>query len=356
MEGSLGASLAKDDVLALGCALSQQQGLSLSAFYDWQDPKQGPQQRDLLSMAAAAGAQACVAALLAAGAEPNAPSPSDGNTALHCACSSANSSTARVITLLVCGGADKMLRNHAGLTACDLLSQETSQVGAGIGRGAGSAPGHRARCFPPRPCRRRRTAAGTLAHSSTCAPSTAPTPSACSPSKSTAAPAWPSPTIGRCAHFSTQVRPRVPRGSGAGPAAGLLRGTARARERRRREDKVPPQGLNPRRTPPGCLLRCRREGTAAGPSLLHVPRRALPRFPQGEALRRQPATRRPGRQPHAAARRCPPACAANRRECLPLAACAPSPAWLAAVCRVVVAGLGLGLLPAAAVSPPAASV
>lgn len=122
------AALSKDDVRALSATI-QEQGLDITAVYDWQDPKHGPQRRDLLSMAATASAASCVTALLAAGAPANAQSPSDGNTALHCACSSAASNTARVIALLVQGGADKSLRNASGLTAIELLTQETSQVG-----------------------------------------------------------------------------------------------------------------------------------------------------------------------------------------------------------------------------------
>lgn len=121
------AAIAKDDVQALAEAL-QLHSLSFSEFYVSPGIPQGPR-RDLLSLAAAAGACSCVSALLAAGAQPNAQSPSDGFSPLHSACSSANSSTARVIALLVRGGADKTLLNHAGLTACDLLSLETSQVG-----------------------------------------------------------------------------------------------------------------------------------------------------------------------------------------------------------------------------------
>jgi hypothetical protein len=124
---ALEAALAKDDVGALSTAF-QQQCLHVGAFYDWRDPKHGLQHRDLLGMAASACAAACVAALLSAGADCNAQSPTDGNTALHIACSSASSSTARIIALLVRGGADKLLRNYAGRTACELLTQETSQV------------------------------------------------------------------------------------------------------------------------------------------------------------------------------------------------------------------------------------
>lgn len=124
--GAVEAALSKDCVSSLSTAISQL-GLSIHGFYDWQT-KHGVQQRDLLAMAAAACAPACVAALLGAGAEPNAPSPSDGNTALHCACSSASCSTARIIALLVRAGADKLLPNHVGRTACDLLTLETSQV------------------------------------------------------------------------------------------------------------------------------------------------------------------------------------------------------------------------------------
>ena len=146
---ALEAALAKDDVGALSTAI-QRQCLHIGAFYDWQDPKHGPQHRDLLGMASSACAATCVAALLSAGAECNAQSPSDGNTALHIACSSASSSTARVIALLVRGGADKLLRNHSGRTACELLTHETSQVseaawGAPRGRGA------RGSLFPPLP-------------------------------------------------------------------------------------------------------------------------------------------------------------------------------------------------------------
>lgn len=120
------AAIAKDDVHALAEAL-QLHSLSFCEFYVSPGAPQGPR-RDLLSLAAAAGACSCVSALLAAGAQPNAQSPSDGFSPLHSACSSANSSTARVIALLVRGGADKTLLNHAGLTACDLLTLDTSQV------------------------------------------------------------------------------------------------------------------------------------------------------------------------------------------------------------------------------------
>ena len=124
---ALEAALAKDDVGALSTAI-QQQCLHIGTFYDWRDHKHGLQHRDLLGMAASACAATCVAALLSAGADCNAQSPTDGNTALHIACSSASSSTARIIALLVRGGADKLLLNHAGRTACELLTQGTSQV------------------------------------------------------------------------------------------------------------------------------------------------------------------------------------------------------------------------------------
>ncbi|KAL4434427.1 hypothetical protein ABPG75_000868 [Micractinium tetrahymenae] len=122
------AALHKDCVSSLAAAI-QQLGLTIHGFYDW-STKQGARQRNLLSMAAAACSPACVAALLHAGAQPNAASPSDGNTALHCACSSASCNTARIIALLVRAGADKLLPNHAGRTARDLLTLETSQVAA----------------------------------------------------------------------------------------------------------------------------------------------------------------------------------------------------------------------------------
>ena len=146
---ALEAALAKDDVGALSTAI-QHQCLHIGAFYDWQDHKHGRQRRDLLSMACSACAPTCVAALLSAGADCNAQSPTDGSTALHIACTSASSSTARIIALLVRGGADKLLRNHAGHTACELLTQETSQVSrgrVGCAERRGSAGGH----FPPFP-------------------------------------------------------------------------------------------------------------------------------------------------------------------------------------------------------------
>ena len=138
------AALARDDVGALSAAISAL-GMRLGAYYDWATLKHGQQARDLLAMAASAAAPACVAALLGAGAEPNAASPSDGNTALHCACSSAGSSTARIIALLVRAGADKLLPNASGATACDLLTQETSQVKIGA---SGALEGL-SRRFPP---------------------------------------------------------------------------------------------------------------------------------------------------------------------------------------------------------------
>lgn len=136
-------ALHKDCVSSLSAAI-QQLGLTIHGFYDW-STKQGLQQRNLLSMAAAACSPACVAALLHAGAQPNAASPSDGNTALHCACSSASCNTARIIALLVRAGADKLLPNRAGRTASDLLALETSQVRIGPGvrrKRSGGTPAH----------------------------------------------------------------------------------------------------------------------------------------------------------------------------------------------------------------------
>lgn len=124
-------ALRRDDVAALSSAL-QQHGLGIDGWL-----LQAGQQRSLLQLASCLAAPTCVAALLASGAaEVNQQSPSDGNTALHCACSSASSSTARVIALLVRAGAEKALCNHAGRTACELLEQGTAQVGNSIlGRG-----------------------------------------------------------------------------------------------------------------------------------------------------------------------------------------------------------------------------
>lgn len=138
------AALGKDDVVALGEALQ-------SGLWDCLHARSGPQKRDLLSQAAAAGASACVAALLAAGACPNAPSPYDGNTALHCACSHANSSTARVIAVLVKGGANKELKNHAGFTPSDVLAvaAEASQVRAGLPWGGTQIAWALLSVFPP---------------------------------------------------------------------------------------------------------------------------------------------------------------------------------------------------------------
>lgn len=123
------AALAKDDVAALSAVAP---GLSIEGFY-WHSG----QQRSLLQLASLAGAAACTAALLAAGAPVDAASPSDGNTALHCACSTASSGTARTIALLMKGGASRAALNHARQTPSDLLEQETSQVSP-IG-GAGGA-------------------------------------------------------------------------------------------------------------------------------------------------------------------------------------------------------------------------
>lgn len=116
------SALAKDDVAALSAAVAA--GLSIDGFY-WHSG----QQRSLLQLASLAGAAACTAALLAAGAPVDAASPSDGNTALHCACSTASSGTARTIALLMKGGASRAALNHARQTPSDLLEQETSQVG-----------------------------------------------------------------------------------------------------------------------------------------------------------------------------------------------------------------------------------
>lgn len=126
------AALAKDDVAALSAAVGA--GLSIDGFY-WH----AGQQRSLLQLAALAGAACCAAALLAAGALVDAPSPSDGNTALHCACSTASSGTARTIALLMKGGASRSRLNHARQTPSDLLEQETSQVGPNWAHGAARA-------------------------------------------------------------------------------------------------------------------------------------------------------------------------------------------------------------------------
>lgn len=100
--------------------------------------------------------------------------------------------------------------------------------------------------------------------------------SACSPSKSTAAPAWPSPTIGPCAHFSTQVRTRQLGGWVAVEAQETLDWVL--------VDWVLVEAPLLRQPPfkptthaaPACPLLCRREGAAAGPPLLQVPWGALP--------------------------------------------------------------------------------
>lgn len=252
------AALAKDDVAALSAAVGA--GLSIEGFY-WH----AAQQRSLLQLAALAGAACCAAALLAAGAAVDAPSPSDGNTALHCACSTASSGTARTIALLMKGGASRCALNHARQTPSDLLEQETSQVGPNWAHGAAPAASRSGRlkrrrehrlfvCGRPcRPCcsparqpaylpasleqqsylsatklpprtpplsalrrwrasspRRRRPRTATC-----CGQSTAPTTSACFPSKSTAARAWQSPTTGRSAPSSTPVRLRC-RGTAVG--------------------------------------------------------------------------------------------------------------------------------------------
>lgn len=137
-------ALQADSVQALSSAVSQ--GLCIDACY-WHND----QQRNLLQLAAGLGAPQCTAALLAAGAPIDAASPSDGCTALHCACSNASSSTARVIALLVRGGADKAARNHAGRTPCELLEQGTSQVRPNSApRGAGEAAPGRPK-FPAAP-------------------------------------------------------------------------------------------------------------------------------------------------------------------------------------------------------------
>lgn len=142
-------ALRRDDVAALSAAL-QISGLCLDSWLLHEG-----QERSLLQLAAGLAAPTCVAALLASGAgDVNQQSPSDGNSALHCACSGASACTARVIALLVRAGADKALRNAEGRTACQLLEAGTAQVIAGRERAAG-ARGSRCR-FPAAPGRRRR--------------------------------------------------------------------------------------------------------------------------------------------------------------------------------------------------------
>ena len=155
------------------------------------------------------------------------------------------------------------------------------------------APGCCCRWLPPaaRPQRGRRAQRVTCS-----APNIRPTPSACSLSRLTAAPAWPSPTTGPCAHFSTQVGRVV--GGGAGAPIGQ-RGRARAVCRqavvgcggcRQHHHAVGTQCPVCPLPPPPLLVQpprcCRREGTQARSPLLQVPGRALPRFPQGASRRR----------------------------------------------------------------------
>jgi hypothetical protein len=229
------AALAKDDVAALSAAVGA--GLSIDGFY-WH----AGQQRSLLQLAALAGAACCAAALLAAGAAVDAPSPSDGNTALHCACSTASSGTARTIALLMKGGASRAALNHARQTPSDLLEQETSQ--AACPQPAAAAPAD-SDLLRPEYCT---DDFRMFSFKIDCCPRLAES------------------------HDWTLCPFQHP-GTRAGAAVGA--GTARP---------AAPDKCRPTASSCTCMARsscCRREGAPARPPLLQVPRCALPRFPQG---------------------------------------------------------------------------
>jgi len=102
---------------------------NLDTFYSWQDASGQPKSRTLLHLAATYSAADCLEALLASGANPNLPSPDDGETPLHCACiASATPKGAKVIALLLKFGADKQLRCKQFCLPSDRLGQSMPQV------------------------------------------------------------------------------------------------------------------------------------------------------------------------------------------------------------------------------------
>lgn len=96
---------------------------ALNALYIWVEGDT-LQARTLLQLAAAMGAMHCASALLQAGASPNIVSPTDGRTAMHCACGADPSLySSELVAMLLRHGAQVSITDACGNQPSDLLAQ-----------------------------------------------------------------------------------------------------------------------------------------------------------------------------------------------------------------------------------------
>jgi ankyrin repeat protein len=98
------------------------QGVPADLLLQWAPPGVYPRRRTLLMIAAASGCIEAVHYLLCNGANPDAQSPDDGFTALHCAAESGHARTAEIIAVVLHYGGCRDAVDMSGRRPVDLLS------------------------------------------------------------------------------------------------------------------------------------------------------------------------------------------------------------------------------------------
>jgi ankyrin repeat protein len=114
-------ALLRDEPGALGAACTPLNESTIDKYYDWNDGTCF-QARTLLQLAVTFSAGRCSAALLQGGADPNLKSPTDGKTALHCACLKGLSpASINLIAYLLRHGGNVSIADFSGSIPTDLL-------------------------------------------------------------------------------------------------------------------------------------------------------------------------------------------------------------------------------------------
>lgn len=114
-------ALLQDEPGALGAACPPLKESTIDKHFSWHDGACF-QARTLLQLAVTFGASRCSAALLQAGADPNLKSPTDGKTALHCAClGGVSPASINLIAYLLRHGGNVAIADFSGSIPTDLL-------------------------------------------------------------------------------------------------------------------------------------------------------------------------------------------------------------------------------------------